>query len=626
MSQASTARPLPGLYSFTRLQRFRHLRNLLKPIPLDTPTVLELEPGNHLQVTLIDANHCPGAVMFCKPLPQTACAVFAHARQVLEGQGRAVLYTGDIRSEPWWVNSISRSPSLLEYAMGLKTLDTIYLDTSFVEPIPFPTKAEGIAELLEKVKRYPPDTIFHFQAWTYGYEDVWLALSKALRSKIHVDEYKWLIFRSLAPTSPEDSASPSHLVSEAPGLVGFMCGNAYHAGCLTRDENVRLHSCEKGVYCDTVKNNPVVWIRPIITRLSDGRDVVEAGVGGGGEDLRRKPELGHLSLGDADMLIRELSNMGGVTPDVLRQAAQFLLPTVAAGRKVPLDLSLSGVGHGTATDLKAGLQAIARRFQPKSHDVTSAADGPDLPNTINFPYSRHSSYPELCHLLSVFKPRDVWPCTVDTPRWLREGITMERLFGEHCSGDQFRHDCIMRAWLRDLDNNATSHSESQATVSTYRETAHASQVQQIDLPNRGSQLALPVDNPLGAASDLPPIGETEDTSVCGPRDKRKASPILCSDVAEPELGDIELDPAGSEGPPLSCPEAGDPDEFTDTEVDPEGLMGSQASAISALAVETRAHAFRVMLQAARGKTSREIGLMSTTDHHSTLEKELLEEN
>jgi hypothetical protein len=68
-----------------RIQRYRHLRNLLvctvppfiplampaahdlqKPIPLDTPTLLELEPGNHIQVTLLDANHCPGAVMFCK--------------------------------------------------------------------------------------------------------------------------------------------------------------------------------------------------------------------------------------------------------------------------------------------------------------------------------------------------------------------------------------------------------------------------------------------------------------------------------------------------------------------------------------------------------------------------------
>jgi DNA cross-link repair 1C protein len=49
----------------TRQQTYKHLKNLLKPIPLDTPTTLELEPGNVLQVTLVDANHCVGAVMFC---------------------------------------------------------------------------------------------------------------------------------------------------------------------------------------------------------------------------------------------------------------------------------------------------------------------------------------------------------------------------------------------------------------------------------------------------------------------------------------------------------------------------------------------------------------------------------
>lgn len=88
---------------------------------------------------------------------------------VFEGGGKAALYTGDIRSEPWFVSAIARSPPLIEYSCGLKTLDTIYIDTSFVDDVEFPPKSEGIRELLEKVSKYPKDTIFHFQAWTYGY-------------------------------------------------------------------------------------------------------------------------------------------------------------------------------------------------------------------------------------------------------------------------------------------------------------------------------------------------------------------------------------------------------------------------------------------------------------------------
>ena len=65
------------------------MRKLAKAIPLDTPTVIELAPGNSIRVTLIDANHCAGAVMF-----------------LIEGNGKAVLYTGDIRAEEWWVNSL----------------------------------------------------------------------------------------------------------------------------------------------------------------------------------------------------------------------------------------------------------------------------------------------------------------------------------------------------------------------------------------------------------------------------------------------------------------------------------------------------------------------------------------
>jgi len=186
----------------SRKQQYKHLKNLLvferiqfshrillthlqKPIPLETPTRIELEPGNNIQVTLFDANHCTGAVMFRK-LPALISFKSDYYSKVFESDGNAVLYTGDIRSEPWFVNNLTRNPFLIEYTTGLKTLDCIYLDTSNLDPITFPTKAEGLKELLQKVSRYPADTVFHFSAWTFGYEEVWMALSKALKSPVIV--------------------------------------------------------------------------------------------------------------------------------------------------------------------------------------------------------------------------------------------------------------------------------------------------------------------------------------------------------------------------------------------------------------------------------------------------------
>lgn len=103
---------------------------------------------------------------------------------MIEGDGKAILYTGDIRSEPWFVNNLTRNPFLIQYTCGLKTLDCIYLDTSNTVNIRFPTKSDGLKELLQKVSRYPTDTVFHFNAWTFGYEEVWMALSQVLKSQV----------------------------------------------------------------------------------------------------------------------------------------------------------------------------------------------------------------------------------------------------------------------------------------------------------------------------------------------------------------------------------------------------------------------------------------------------------
>ncbi|KAL8709652.1 MAG: hypothetical protein Q9220_005592 [cf. Caloplaca sp. 1 TL-2023] len=184
---------------------------------------------------------------------------------LVEDSRKAVLYTGDIR-------------------------DRIYLDTTFAineDPYrSFPTKAQGISELLKEVSRWPENTIFHFNAWTLGYEDVWLALAAHLKSQIHVDDYKLRLY-----TSMNSSSVPNLASTEGAALCGFLFGNHIQAGCLTNNASVRLHSCERGSKCNTLEQSrSVVWITPLVNRSEDG-DFPEIGAGGGGGDLSRTHEL-----------------------------------------------------------------------------------------------------------------------------------------------------------------------------------------------------------------------------------------------------------------------------------------------------------------------------------------------
>lgn len=86
---------------------------------------------------------------------------------------------------------------LIPYTLGDRSLDKIYLDTTFATKTDiyedFPSKAEGIRELLRKVKEYPEDTVFYLRNWTFGYEEVWLALSAALNTKVRDTQCGFII-------------------------------------------------------------------------------------------------------------------------------------------------------------------------------------------------------------------------------------------------------------------------------------------------------------------------------------------------------------------------------------------------------------------------------------------------
>lgn len=89
----------------------------------------------------------------------------------------------------------------------------------------------------------------------------------------------------------------------------------------------------------------------------------------------------------------------------------------------PVTLSILKLEDDAAdAELKDIPSAIQYLQKAVNHGQTFASSDPQ-PNRIRFPYSRHSSYDELCQLLQVLKPRDVWPCTVQPVRWIKEGKT-----------------------------------------------------------------------------------------------------------------------------------------------------------------------------------------------------------
>ncbi|KAH8763581.1 beta-lactamase-like protein [Diaporthe sp. PMI_573] len=603
---------------------YKHQKNRLKALPLNTPTDVELTPNSTVRVTLFDANHCPGAVMF-----------------LFEGDGKAVLYTGDIRCEPWHIDALLRNPCMFEYAIGrdskqLKTLDKVYLDTSFTEDVQFQTKSEGLRELLEKVAQYPEDTLVYFSSWTYGYEDVWIALAKALGTQIHVDDYKMKVYESLRVKNDNDYI---HLSPEAPALVGFSCGNRFHPGCLTRDPNVRLHSCEKGSGCLIMQNtatSKVVWITPIVAHLRNDDDMVEVGIGGGAGDLEESDQV---VLATEDL--RQWLESVKVDKDTPKGAKlllhNFLKSAISAKHHLVLNLV-----KGTDPDEDSDLHTVYRSLVAAAEENRGHRSSATLSNRIRFPYSRHSSYGELCQFVSAFKPKDVWPCTVDTMRWIRQGITIEGLFGNHCSGNVFDHDKHMaqlasELHIADVDQHETqisAESGIQSTpvlgmssplprVSSPSPDYNHEKIHHHDesaAPRQATTASVPHEdhgnrNEPGAnyCTIQPPqvidlTHEASESSQNTPKQDIRSQALKRSfesfaDVSEPVKRTRSRDETAEE--------------------DNTHLFDSQETSISAGALETRRTAFNSVLH--ESNPDRWAGLLCTTNNHAHEESELGEE-
>ncbi|KZV84512.1 hypothetical protein EXIGLDRAFT_753795 [Exidia glandulosa HHB12029] len=212
-------------------------RDLLLALPLNTPRVFELSGAESVTITLIDANHCLGAVMF-----------------LVEGEKGAVLHTGDFRAEPAFLASLRMNPLLQRYITPkfsfsgsdngpTRTLDAIYLDTAcMLSTHQVPSKVDATEGLVQLMALFPAKTRFFLNCWTWGYEDILKAVASAFQSKIHVDRYKYSVFMKTS--------------------------DPFLKALVSLDENVsRFHACERHDRCKQIdfprNTESIVYVNPV---------------------------------------------------------------------------------------------------------------------------------------------------------------------------------------------------------------------------------------------------------------------------------------------------------------------------------------------------------------------------
>lgn len=166
-------------------------RSSLHTLPMKTPTMVM-----GVEVTLLDANHCPGAAIFIFKL----------------ANGQTYLHTGDFRAN----TALAKHPLL----QG-RRIDVLYLDTTYCDPqYRFPEQQKTldyIALTSRQVMAKRPSTLIVVGTYGIGKERVFMAIAKALGCKACVEPRKLNMLRMVAPElipwlTTDKHATPLHVL------------------------------------------------------------------------------------------------------------------------------------------------------------------------------------------------------------------------------------------------------------------------------------------------------------------------------------------------------------------------------------------------------------------------------
>ena len=215
-------------------------------------------------------------------------------------------------------------------------------------------------------------------------------------------------------------------------------------------------------------------------------EIAELGLGGGKGDLDQKEELEFGTVLDIEKIM-ETCKKDIQDQQLLSKVSDVLTNALKEGKStIDLAVDLTSIHDGEDADVSLeNLSSILSSHVNKPLENSSI-----LNRTIRFPYSRHSSFYELCHLVDAFKPRDLFPCTVDEKTWDPE-LSMRHLFEPFCSGDTFCHDNeMMKIYEARLEEESHERSTQDASQDETQSNGVAQGVEldhlDPDIPNEGS--------------------------------------------------------------------------------------------------------------------------------------------
>ncbi|CAO2825368.1 unnamed protein product [Amaranthus hypochondriacus] len=170
------------------------------PLPMNETVLID-----GCEVTLIDANHCPGAVQFLFKVP------------INGGKFERFVHTGDFR----FCSDMKLLPVLSNYV----GCDAVFLDTTYCDPkFVFPVQDESIDYVVSVIERFGSENrnvkksvLFLVATYVIGKERILVEIARKCRCKVYVDSRKMTILRALGYENEDvftedESASDVHVV------------------------------------------------------------------------------------------------------------------------------------------------------------------------------------------------------------------------------------------------------------------------------------------------------------------------------------------------------------------------------------------------------------------------------